>query len=108
MREKGKIQAKLSYKLFEGGNKYDPLLEISPFPTLVQLTYFLCGTQHCVTVVDKWIFYSDITFALPLTCEELEYCFTNDNETKGVNGYNVVSKAIHFSPTDKNKCYVQK
>ena len=35
--EKGNPRCKLLYKLFKGKCGYDPLLEISPFPTLIQL-----------------------------------------------------------------------
>ena len=64
--EKDKPQWKLSYKVFEDQYGYDPLLEISPHPTLFQLKDFLGGIRHCVTVVSKWIFDSNITFALPI------------------------------------------
>ena len=49
---------------------------------IIQLTDLLGGIQHCVTVIGKWIFDSNIPFALPLTCDNLEHCLTNDNEKK--------------------------
>ena len=71
--EKGKPQLNLSYKVLKEKCGYDPFLGISPYPTLVQLKYFLGGIQHCVTIVGKWIFDSNFTFALPLTQDELDY-----------------------------------
>ena len=40
------------------------MLDISSFSTLIKLTDFLVGIQHCVTVLDKWIFDINIPFAL--------------------------------------------
>ena len=54
--ENGKPRCKISYKLFKEEYGYYPLLDISPFPTSIQLKYFLGGIHHCVTVVGKWIF----------------------------------------------------
>ena len=48
VREKGKPQWKLLYKLFGQQDVYDPLLDVSKFPTLVHLTEFLVGIQHFV------------------------------------------------------------
>ena len=50
------------YKLFEEQDRYGPLHDISPFPTLIQLIDFLGGIQHCVTVAGKWIFERNIYF----------------------------------------------
>ena len=65
MRYKGKQQCKLSYKVFEEQDVYDPFIEISPIPIFIQLKYFIGGVKHCVTVVGNWVFDSNITFALP-------------------------------------------
>ena len=51
---------------------YYTVIEISPYPTLIRLKYYLDGIQHCVTVVGKRIFYSNFTFALSLTKVDLE------------------------------------
>ena len=51
VREKEKPRYKLSYRLFKEHYGYDSLLYISPFPTLIQLEEFICGIQHCVTVL---------------------------------------------------------
>ena len=82
---------------------YSLLIEISPYPTLLKLTYFLAGIHHCVTVVDEWIFGSTFTFAILLTKDDLEYCLTNENETELMNGYHVVLKSIVFLTKDNNK-----
>ena len=63
------------------------------------------GIQHCVTVVGKLIFDSNITFELPLTHEKLDWCCTNYDETKLINGYKRVLKAIRFFQ-QKNACFV--
>ena len=86
-RKKGNLQCKLSYKELKDEYGYDPLLETSPYQTLIQLEYFLRGIHHCVTVVGKWVFDSNSPFALTLTKDNLDYCCINDNETKGTNSY---------------------
>ena len=72
LREKGKPQFKLLYKVLKGKYWYYPLVDISPYQTLIQLKFFIGGIHHCVTVVGKWIFDSDFTFALPLTKGNLD------------------------------------
>ena len=68
----------------------------SLFTTLSRLAELLDGIQHYVAVLGKWNFDSNITFALPLTRNDLEYCCTSD--VKNIfNGYNVVLKYIRFS-----------
>ena len=74
IRDKGKTRCKLSYKLFKEQDIYYSLLDISPLTKLIQLTYFLGGIQHCVTVFGKWIFDSNIPFSLPINCDDMEYC----------------------------------
>ena len=65
---------KISYKLFEVKYGYDPLFDISTFPTLLQLAGFFGGIQHCVTIVGKFIFDRNIPFALPFTHDNLDCC----------------------------------
>ena len=91
---------KISYTLFKEQYGYDPLLYIYPFPTLNQLKVFIGGIQHFVTVVGEWGFDSNFTFTLPLTCDNLDYCYTHDKETKIINGYKGILKFIRFVPTD--------
>ena len=52
-REKVKPRCKLSYKVFNEKYGYDTLIEIFPFPTLLQLTKFIAGIKNCVTVICK-------------------------------------------------------
>ena len=67
VRDKGKPRCKLSYKLLKEEDGHDQLIEMSPYPTFIQLKYFLGGIHHCVTVVGECIFYSNFPFAIPLT-----------------------------------------
>ena len=68
------------------------LLEISPYPTLIQSKYYLDGIHYCVTVFGKWIFDSTFSFAPSLTKDDFDYCCINDNETKGMSGHKGVLK----------------
>ena len=66
---------KISYKVLKEEYEYDPLLEIYPFTTLIQLKDFIGRVHHCVTVIDKWISDSNFTFVFPLSKENLGYYF---------------------------------
>ena len=68
---------------------------------LVEL--FIGGMHQCVKVVDKWIFGSNLPFLLPLTKDNLDYCWSNDNQIKGLNCYRRVLKSIGFLPKYNNK-----
>ena len=94
------------YKVFEKRDEYGPFFEIYPFPTLIQLAECFGGIQHCITVIGKCIFENNIMFALPLTHDYLEYLYNDENETKGMNGYKLLLKAISFFNV-KNTCFVQ-
>ena len=96
VRKKIKPWCKISYQLFGEQYVYDELLEIFPFPKIIQLTYFVGGIQHCVTFVGDCIFDSHVSSTLPLTCGNLEYCFTNNDETKVMNGYKEFLNPLHF------------
>ena len=85
--EKEKPRCKLSYKPLKEEYVYDPLIEVSPYPTLNKLKYYLDRIHHCVTVVGIWVFKSDFPFGITLTKENLDFCCINDNETKAVNCY---------------------
>ena len=63
--------------------------------------------RHCVTVVGKWIFDSDLPFALPLTKDKLDYCCINDNKTKGMNGYKGILKAIRVFTKENDNSVIQ-
>ena len=58
------------------------MLEKSPYPTVIQLKYYLDGIQHCTTIVDKWIFDRIFPFAPPLTKEILDYCCNTYDEKR--------------------------
>ena len=105
---KGKIWWKLSYKLLKEYYVYDPFFYISTYPTLIQLKHFLGGIHHCVTFVGKWIFDINFPFTLTLTEENLDYCWINDNEKKGMNGYKRLFKSIGFFPKDNYKSVLHK
>ena len=98
VRENRKPRCKISYKVLKEEHGYEPLLEIFPYPTLIQLKDFLGGVHHCVSVVGKCIFDSNFTFDLPSTRENVDFCCINDNETKGMNGHKGLLKVIKFSP----------
>ena len=49
-----------------------------------------------MTVVGKCIFDSNIDFFIPLSLGDMEYCFTNDNNTKRTNGYKIGLKPMTF------------
>ena len=87
IREKAKPPWKLSYELLKEEYGYDPLFDISPYPTLIYLKYCLGRIHHCVKVVGKWGFDNNFPFALPLTKENLDYCCISDNYKKIINGY---------------------
>ena len=38
-------------------------------------------------VVGKWIFDSNIMFELPLTCDDMNYYYTSNNDKTGTNKY---------------------
>ena len=97
VQKKVKPRYKISYELFKEEDGNYPLIDIYPYPTLIQLKYFLVGIHHCVTVFGKWVFDSDFPFAIPLTKDYLYYCCINDNETKLMNVDKVVLKATEFS-----------
>ena len=72
VKQKGNPRCKLLYKLFEEQYGYDPLLDTSLLPTLIQFTYFIGGIQYCVIVLGVNIFYHSIPFALTLICDKLD------------------------------------
>ena len=80
--EKGTPQCIPSYKVCKEEYEYDKSIDISPFTILIKLNDFLGGIQHSVTVLGKWILDSNFLFSLPFTRGNMDYCCTNDNETK--------------------------
>ena len=60
---------------------YDILQNHSKYPTVCLLLDTAHRTDHCITVCGKWIFDSNLEFALPLTKASLNYiCSGNDTD----------------------------
>ena len=60
---------------------YDILQSHSNYPTLCLLLDTAHRTNHCITVCVKWIFDSNLEFALPITKASLNYiCSSNDTD----------------------------
>ena len=78
VREKVKPQCEISYKLFKEEYLYNPMFDISSYPTLNRFKFCLERIHHCVTIFGKWVFGSIFIFALPLTKYNLRYCCIND------------------------------
>ena len=58
------------------------MLEIYPFPSLIQRVDFIGVIQHCDKVVGKCIFDNNVLFVISLTRNELYNCSMNYDETK--------------------------
>ena len=56
MDKKGTSWAGTSHTVLKEEYVYDPWLDISLYPTLIQLKYYLDRIHHCVTVFGKCIF----------------------------------------------------
>ena len=96
LRKKGKLWCNLSYKVFQEQDGYDQIIDIFLFPILFQLTDFIGGILNCVRVVAKVIFDINITLALTLTHDNLDFSCTNDGDKKLINGYKVLLKPVRF------------
>ena len=60
---------------------YDILQNHSKYTTVFLLLDTAHRTDHCITVCDKWIFDSNLGFALPLRKASLNYiCSGNDTD----------------------------
>ena len=68
----------------KAAKSYDPFLDISSFPTLLQLIGSDGGIQHAVTTVDNWIFDSAEEYAYELTKKNLSRCCGPDIEFERV------------------------
>ena len=102
----GKPLWKISYKVMKEEYGYDTFLVIYSIKTLIQLKDFLSGIHQCVTFFGKWIFDSNLLFLLPLTKDNLDYCFINDHENK-MNGYKGLLKTMMFFKNENNKSVIQ-
>ena len=85
-------------KYEEGG--LNPLLDISPYPTLVRL----CGTDggigHTVTIVGRLIFDSNATSPIDLSLDSLDWCCSTATQCSS---FFHVRRAVRFLH-DKNPC----
>ena len=88
--------------------EYDPFLDISIYPILMQLKDYFDGIQHCVIVVGKGIFDSNFSFELPLTKDNSVYYCIYDDLKRVNNYYKGLLKAIRLSIKEDNKRVLQK
>ena len=79
-----KSEQKIHYRIQEWNTyttTYDILQNHSNYPTVCLLLDTAHRTDHCITVRGKWIFDSNLEFALPLTKASLNYiCYGNDTD----------------------------
>ena len=74
---------------------YDILKNHSNSPTVCLLLDTAHQTDHCITVCGKWIFDSNLEFALPLTKASLNYiCSGNDTDEIKFVGVLHASRAV--------------
>ena len=70
------------YPMKFGEGRFDPLTDVSPFPTLVGLCDIDGGKGHAITICGSYIFDSNAMTPLPLVAESLNWC-CGSAETKG-------------------------
>ena len=79
-----KSEQKIHYLIQEWNTyttTYDILQNHSNYPTVCLLLDTAHWTDHCITVCGKWIFYSNLEFALPLTKSWFNYiCYVNETD----------------------------
>ena len=79
-----KKEQRIHYRIQEWNTyttTYDILQNYSNYPTVCLLLDTEHRTYHCITVCGKWIFDSNLEFALPLTKASLIYiCSVNDTD----------------------------
>ena len=68
------IQEKSTYT-----TTFDILHNHSNYPTVCLLLDMAHWTYHCITVCGKWIFDSNLEFALPFTEGSLNYIFSGND-----------------------------
>ena len=93
-----KNELKIHYHIQEWNTfttTYDILQNHSNCPTMCLLLDTTHRTDHCITVCCKWIFDSDLEFALPLTKSSLNYiCSGNDTDEIIFVGFLHVIRAV--------------
>ena len=84
------------------------MLDISPYPTLIQLKYFIGGIHYCVTVVGKWVL--TVIFLLHFLSKMTIWTTVAliIMKKKGMNGYKGVLKSIRFSQKKNDKSELHK
>ena len=79
-----KTEQKIHYQIQEWNTyttTYDILQNHYNCPTVCLILDMAHRTDHCITVCGKWIFYSNLESALPLTKASLNYtCSGNDTD----------------------------
>ena len=75
---------------------FDILQNHCNYPTVCLLLDTAHQTNHCITVWGKWIFYSNLRSALPLTKASLNY-ICSGNDTDGITFVGVLN-AIRAVP----------
>ena len=79
-----KKEQRIHYRIQEWNTyttTYDILQNHSNYPTVCVLLDTAHWTDNCITVCGKWIFGSNLEFALPLTKASLNYiCSGNDTD----------------------------
>ena len=75
--------------------RLDPLSDVSPDPTTVQLLGEDGGVGHAVTIVGLWIFDASLPYALPLSRASLDACCSS---ARGRVAYVCVERAVRYRP----------
>ena len=80
--QKENNELKINYHIPEWNKftaTYDILQNHSIYPTVCFLLDTEHRTDHCITVCGKWIFDSNLEFALPLTSAWLSYIYSGSD-----------------------------
>jgi hypothetical protein len=100
---KKQIQIKIGFLLPKKLNRwFNPNLDKSLYPTVVQLMAKDGGVEHAVTIVGEWIFDSNFQEALPLSTHALDFLCAPDGEENVQGWFQEVYHGFRFEE-DKNK-----
>ena len=82
-------------------DKYNILEEYTEVPVLCRIQDTLGATDHCVTVLRNWIFYSNYSHALPRTLKWLNFICARDtnSDEDDIAQFHCVYEAITVSPS---------
>ena len=92
---KSKAVPTLEVERFYKRGKFDPEIDISSHPTIVQLMGKDGGVGHAVTIVGRWIFDASLPHALLLSRESLDECCSS---ARGRVPYDRVECAVRVRP----------